>query len=75
MKKTDFDDYAADYNKILEEQLNFFEGDNHYFAEYKVKQAKRFFQHDSGFWVWYRPKHAIFSKTFSRFSALRLRYF
>ena len=45
MKKTDFDDYVADYNKILEDQLNFFEGDNHYFAEYKVKQAKRFFQH------------------------------
>ncbi len=40
MKKIDFDNYADEYNKILDDQLNFFSADSQYFAEYKVKQAK-----------------------------------
>lgn len=33
---TDFDKYAEDYNDILKDQLNFFDEESNYFAEYKV---------------------------------------
>ena len=45
MKKVDFDDYVEDYDDILKQQLHFFNSDNSYFAEYKVRLAKTFFQH------------------------------
>jgi SAM-dependent methyltransferase len=38
--KTDFDEYADDYNQILEKQLSFFSEDKSYFAEYKVKLVR-----------------------------------
>lgn len=40
MNKTDFDEYADEYNSILQNQLNFFSNDNNYFAEYKVLKLK-----------------------------------
>jgi len=40
MGKKDFDAYAKNYNAILSEQLNFFEEDNFYFAEYKIAKLK-----------------------------------
>lgn len=36
-EKIDFDQYAQDYEKILKNQLNFFDGNTDYFAEYKVQ--------------------------------------
>jgi SAM-dependent methyltransferase len=35
--KVDFDEYAENYQKILQEQLRFFDSDEEYFAEYKIK--------------------------------------
>ncbi|MDR3478834.1 MAG: class I SAM-dependent methyltransferase [Gammaproteobacteria bacterium] len=46
MKKTDFDEHATDYNTTLKNQLQFFEEDNGYFAEYKVKKAKQLVVHE-----------------------------
>lgn len=43
MKKIDFDDYANDYDKIMREQLNFFDDSLDYIAEYKIKMARGFF--------------------------------
>ncbi len=40
MTPTNFDEIAEDYNSILTKQLNFFEKDNAYFAEYKVATLK-----------------------------------
>lgn len=37
MSSIDFDQYAAEYDRILEGQLRFFNRDNQYFAEYKVR--------------------------------------
>jgi len=37
MKKVDFNDYAASFSSILQEQLHFFGESEEYFAEYKVK--------------------------------------
>ncbi len=39
-EKVDFDQYAGDYEKILEDDLKFFGEENGYFAEYKVKIVK-----------------------------------
>ncbi|MDQ3021125.1 MAG: class I SAM-dependent methyltransferase [Bacteroidota bacterium] len=39
-KKVDFDNYAGEYEKILDEDLEFFGEKNGYFAEYKVKIVK-----------------------------------
>lgn len=36
-EKVDFDNYANEYEKILEDDLKFFGEENGYFAEYKVK--------------------------------------
>jgi trans-aconitate methyltransferase len=38
--KVDFDDYAENYNTLLNQQLRFFDKNDHYFAEYKVNRAK-----------------------------------
>lgn len=40
MKKTDFDEFAENYDTILNNQLNFFDNEN-YFAEYKVQLLKK----------------------------------
>lgn len=37
IEKVDFDKYVNEYDKILEDDLNFFGEENGYFAEYKVK--------------------------------------
>lgn len=39
-EKVDFNEYAEDYEKILEDDLKFFGEENGYFAEYKVKIVK-----------------------------------
>lgn len=39
-EKVDFDKYVNEYDKILEDDLNFFGEENGYFAEYKVKIVK-----------------------------------
>jgi SAM-dependent methyltransferase len=41
MENNEFDRFADDYNAILSEQLNFFEGDSGYFAEYKINKLKQ----------------------------------
>jgi len=41
MTQTNFDDYATEYNQILNEQLRFFEKENAYFSEYKVIELKK----------------------------------
>lgn len=51
MGKTDFDAYAKNYNAILSEQLNFFEEDNLYFAEYKIAKLKNLLS--------FPPKHIL----------------
>lgn len=51
MKKQDFDAYAKNYNTILSEQLNFFEEDNLYFAEYKIAKLKNL--------ISFQPKHML----------------
>lgn len=45
MKKVDFDEYAENYNEILEGQLAFFDKGNDYFAEYKVALVKKLVHH------------------------------
>ncbi|MES2832658.1 MAG: class I SAM-dependent methyltransferase [Pseudomonadota bacterium] len=42
MKKVNFDEYAEDYDDILQGQLNFFSENNLYFAKYKVELVKKF---------------------------------
>ncbi len=44
--KNEFDQYAEKYNTILSDQLNFFEQDNSYFAEYKILQLKELLVQD-----------------------------
>jgi ubiquinone/menaquinone biosynthesis C-methylase UbiE len=41
MDKNDFDQFANQYDQILENQLHFFENDNSYFAEYKIKKLRQ----------------------------------
>lgn len=40
--KVNFDDYAGDYERILKEQLGFFDGQTEYFSEYKVHILKQY---------------------------------
>lgn len=40
--KVDFDEYAENYQKILQEQLSFFDGNEGYFAEYKIEIIKKY---------------------------------
>jgi SAM-dependent methyltransferase len=40
MKPVDFDGHAADYNANLKKQLSFFDADDKYFAEYKIRIVK-----------------------------------
>jgi len=40
-KKVDFDKYAEDYENILKKDLVFFESENSYFSEYKVKITRK----------------------------------
>lgn len=37
MSRVDFDQYAGQYEAILAEQTNFFDGDSGYFARYKIE--------------------------------------
>jgi SAM-dependent methyltransferase len=37
MTKIDFDNYATDYNELVSRQTSFFDGDNDYFARYKIE--------------------------------------
>ncbi|MCC2666562.1 MAG: class SAM-dependent methyltransferase [Gammaproteobacteria bacterium] len=48
MEKKDFDAYAKNYNAILSKQLNFFEKDNLYFAEYKIAKLKKIISFQPG---------------------------
>ncbi|MDH4231631.1 MAG: class I SAM-dependent methyltransferase [Nitrospirota bacterium] len=41
MKKVDFDDYQKTYNELLRNQVRFFDKNDAYFAEYKVKILKK----------------------------------
>lgn len=41
VQKVDFDNYANEYEKTLEEDLKFFGEDNSYFAEYKIDIVKK----------------------------------
>lgn len=41
MNKIDFDQHAKNYNDTLSQQLNFFDGDNTYFAQYKILLLKK----------------------------------
>lgn len=38
--KIDFDNYSADYEQLLKDQLSFFDTDNDYFSEYKIIKVK-----------------------------------
>lgn len=40
IEKVDFDNFANEYENILDEQLDFFGEENSYFAEYKLKLVK-----------------------------------
>lgn len=40
IEKVDFDDFAGEYENILDDQLDFFGEENSYFAEYKIKTVK-----------------------------------
>lgn len=40
--KVDFDDFAEDYGRILQEQLKFFDGQTEYFSEYKIHILKKY---------------------------------
>ena len=42
MPEVNFDDYAHEYNQLLQKQLNFFDKDTQYFAEYKVALIKEY---------------------------------
>jgi hypothetical protein len=39
--KVEFDEYAENYQEILQEQLGFFDGNEGYFAEYKIEIIKK----------------------------------
>jgi len=39
--KVNFDNYAEDYERILQEQLKFFDGQTEYFSEYKINLIKK----------------------------------
>lgn len=39
--KVDFDEYAENYQKIMQKQLNLFDSDEEYFAEYKIATIKK----------------------------------
>ncbi len=41
MSRVDFDQYAGQYEAILAAQTNFFDGDNGYFARYKIELAQQ----------------------------------
>ncbi len=51
MDPTDFDGFAKNYTDILSKQLNFFENDNLYFAEYKIIKLKNLIR--------FKPKHIL----------------
>jgi SAM-dependent methyltransferase len=40
-KKVDFDNYANDYEKLLQDQLNFFSNDRGYFSKYKACRLQK----------------------------------
>jgi SAM-dependent methyltransferase len=40
MEDNEFDQFSDNYNAILSQQLNFFEGDTAYFAEYKINKLR-----------------------------------
>jgi SAM-dependent methyltransferase len=40
--KVDFDEYVENYQKILQEQLSFFDANEGYFAEYKIAVIKKY---------------------------------
>lgn len=40
--KVDFDKYADNYQKVLQEKLRFFDSDEEYYAEYKIKIIKKY---------------------------------
>ena len=42
MKKVDFDNYADNYDEIMNNQLSSFEKDVSYFAEYKIVETKKY---------------------------------
>jgi ubiquinone/menaquinone biosynthesis C-methylase UbiE len=46
MNNNDFDQFAKQYDQILEQQLHFFENDNSYFAEYKIKKIRQHIKHE-----------------------------
>ena len=37
-----FDNYTESYNKILSDQLNFFDSNDEYFSEYKIRILKKY---------------------------------
>jgi SAM-dependent methyltransferase len=39
--KIDFDQYAGQYESLVAAQTNFFDGDSHYFARYKIERVKQ----------------------------------
>jgi SAM-dependent methyltransferase len=41
-EKVHFDDYTESYNKILSDQLSFFDSNDEYFSEYKIRILKQF---------------------------------
>lgn len=44
--RINFDDYTNNYEKLLSDQLSFFEGDAGYFAEYKVRLTSELLSND-----------------------------
>jgi hypothetical protein len=61
MTKTNFDDFAQDYEQLASQPTKRFDSDPSYFARYKVEIMKRVAgrppQCSSRFWVWYRQGH------------------
>jgi len=47
MKKVKFDDYQKTYNELLQNQVRFFDKNDTYFAEYKIKIVRRYARKDS----------------------------
>lgn len=45
MKKVNFDNYAEDYDKLLEKETSFFSKGEQYFAKYKADVARRVINH------------------------------
>lgn len=45
MGKVDFDRYAEDYDRLLADQVAFFDADSSYFAQYKVQLLKERLRH------------------------------